>query len=565
MRDLIDKYGVNPLLFSIITLNLALSTPSLWIPYYNVDETTNILFGRLIMEGQLGLHDFLGSAYFLTHYLYALVYNIFPHHTLMAMHIVHALWKSGMIVGLYFAGKAFHNKETGLCAALFYTLCSYSFMSKDFHTPSAESFSLLPAAWAAYFLFTQSAEAGSARVRRLILAGILTAIVALFKAPAGVLLVAGNVYILLQRRRPFASCALYTLAFAAIFLFPILCASDLSSGFASFWTHMRATNATYIEFYRDFSLLYWGIKFALRTCLLLAAWLIPTISCVFAVRAFLEARRTNKALADKLVFLFLWLFLNWLTVAIGKRVFYHYFVFVLAPFSLIAGYGFNRWLETLAAAGKRRKGLIRCAVLLLFVPLAVFSVEGALNYSTSKPPHLDKVTAYVEHNTAPGDHIYAWGAIPQLYTLSNRLPASTYFWTDMLAGTIPGSPAMEYVQATGASLKVGELLQKDFTAQPLQENPPNKDYGLDDLNAIRDSELFTVRELLGLIKDPNWRRVMTDFFRTPPELFIDSSPTNYRGFAYYPIERYELLKRFLHDNYTPETTVADYVIYRLMR
>ena len=59
----------------IVTVHLLLSLPGLWVPYFNIDELTNALYARFINAGMVGLKDFLGSTYLLTHYLYALVYS----------------------------------------------------------------------------------------------------------------------------------------------------------------------------------------------------------------------------------------------------------------------------------------------------------------------------------------------------------------------------------------------------------------------------------------------------------------------------------------------------------
>src|SRR5438105_4733909 len=92
-------------LLMVVLLNLALSFSGLWVPYFNIDEVTNSLFGKMISQGNLGLSDFIGSPYLLTHYFYASLDWLFDSPSLLYIHLFHALWKSFTIGTIYLAGK----------------------------------------------------------------------------------------------------------------------------------------------------------------------------------------------------------------------------------------------------------------------------------------------------------------------------------------------------------------------------------------------------------------------------------------------------------------------------
>ena len=117
-KDWLAKKTVGQRLLLVLMLNLLLSVPSLWIPYYNVDETTNALFGRFIAQGNLDLKYFLGNTYIFTHYLYGGVYGLFGQNSLVAMHAIHAIWKSLTILAMYVAGNRIMGSKAGLWSAL---------------------------------------------------------------------------------------------------------------------------------------------------------------------------------------------------------------------------------------------------------------------------------------------------------------------------------------------------------------------------------------------------------------------------------------------------------------
>lgn len=569
-------------LTGIILLNFLLCLPGLWVPYFNMDEATNATFARFINQGELDLAYYLGDTYILTHFLYAWVYRFFASNSLVAIHVVHALWKSLTILALYWAGREMVSRPVGIWSSFFYCVFSVSFMSKDFHTPSAESFSLLPAVLSAGFAFrAMNPLAGGldfrgppslwltarqllmGRVGCYFLSGIFAALATLFKAPMGVILVALNLLVFLSPRDKLRSFFWLNLGFIVTFFLPVFFVTPLFSGFPLLYSKIRETQVVYIGHFEDMSFLYWGLKFFIRSFIVFLCLLAMVVFAAYNFRDLFSLDEKHKPHWQKIFFLFTWFFLVWISVAIGKRVFYHYFVFTLAPLALLGGMGFVRFCE----AGKNQGILFflrkHIWFFVIFPPVCGF-IDGATNTST-QAPNLAPIISYIQKNTDVDDRIYVWGEVPQVYFLSGRLPASTFFWSHTLAGMHPGSPAMEYVRTTGKNLKLGKLLAKDMRPsqyKAMQVNPLQSEYTL---NAIGEHELFTLDELLTRIDNPYWQRVFSDFFRHPPELFIDTAPTNIRGFGYFPLQKYELLKRFILDNYHLETVVDRMVVYRINR
>lgn len=123
---------------------------------------------------------------------------------------------------------------------------------------------------------------------------------------------------------------------------------------------------------------------------------------------------------------------------------------------------------------------------------------------------------------------------------------------------------MEYIRATGMHLRLRDLLAADFEPRLFKQTKGEGQPVRNQATALTDEELFNVDELLEFIDEPYWKQTMSDFLRRPPRLIIDTSPTNIRGFKHYPIARYELLKRFITDNYEVESIVDGFIVYRLL-
>ncbi len=559
-------------LFLIVCLNLFLCLPGLWVPFYNHDETTNTLYASFVNQGLLGLKDFIGSAYFLTHYLYILVYRFVAPSNFVAMHVIHALWKSLTCLALFWAGKNLDDEKTGLWAALFYCVFSTCFMSKDFHSPGAESLSLLPAALSAGFVFHGIRWQ---RKRDFFLAGCFAGFAYLFKAPMGVTLAAICLTVWVKGENSFRYSLFAVLGFLIVFLSPICFVWPPQEGLRFFIQKISETNSNYIQSYHQISFLYLTLKFLIRTTLVFVASFGMTVFALYALRVVFEYKQSYQQYWQKMFFLFVWFLFLLGVVTLGGRMFYHYFVFLFVPMPLLAASGVKQvdlYLISHPPQGAKdrfKKGGARFLNLvkqhmafLMILPAAIFFLDGAFNYS-SRPEKIDEAVHYIQTHTAQTDRIYVWGYMPQIYFFSQRLPSTVYFWSEFLAGSSPGSPAMEYVRATGDTLNVAAFIRKDFDPKVFASGDPDEFKNGNNPARLSDMDLLTLSEILSRITHSYWKKVFGDFLKHPPELFIDTSPVGSHGFGHYPIKNYELLKRFISDNYNLETVLDGLIIYRL--
>ena len=351
------------------------------------------------------------------------------------------------------------------------------------------------------------------------------------------------------------------LGLAAALLAPILFADSLHEGVLRMIGRIGRTGRFYIGAYEDLPVLYWGFKYLIRTIGFAVA--APTV-WFFAFRTLRRefvARPKDpffKKQRLEILFLFFWLLSNWLIVSIGKRVFFHYFVFLIPPLALLAvPYAMELW-ELLKKSSPFRRSLFIFAF--LFPPIA-WSVEAIYGWTISRPD-FSAVIEHVTKTTLPTDRIYVWGVAPQIYFFSRRDPATTFFFADTLAGTSPGSPGMEQLKANRGKGSLGNILLKDMAPTPEQFGEGVPLTG-DESRQIGEKELLSDDEILESIENPFWRIVLGDFAKNPPVLFLDTAPTGIRSFDKFPIEKYELISRLLKEKYRYEANVSGVMVYRL--
>ncbi|MBI2341089.1 MAG: glycosyltransferase family 39 protein [Deltaproteobacteria bacterium] len=555
-------------LFSLwgpLVLVFLLRLPDFFVPYYNNDELTNSLFANMILDGRMTLLDFLGNTYLLTHYFYAACTALFGRFDLFPIYVVNLLWCLATAGVFYTAGRELTGRrEGGFWAAVFYAIASVSFMSKDYRAVLSESLSLLPLAGAAFFYF---------RAVRLgknvfyLTAGLCIGLAGLFKAPSAIMILALWSSLLFipsgPRLLPFLGSGL---GLAVAVFSQLLFVGSPVEGFNYMAEHVEKVRKYYIGAYENLPVFYWVFKYLLRTCLVAVSCPLVWFCAFRTLRHELAFRGRDPDLFRKkliVLFLFFWFLTSWFAVTIGKRVFYHYFIFTIPPIVLLAVPTILEWTDRLKkrSLAVQRPWRVLLALVLLIPPTG-YAIEAVIGLSPQRP-HLDKVVEEVTATTRPGDRIFVWGSLPQIYFFSRRDPATTFFWSDTLAGMSPGTPAMEYMRATGKRISLPDAAVRDLVAwsfvEPREAHPVNPE----SLRGISENELLSVPEVLEKIENPFWKKAFADFFASPPVLILDASPTGLRGFSSFPLEKYELLKKFVEDNYLYEKTVDGIIFYRL--
>jgi hypothetical protein len=203
--------------------------------------------------------------------------------------------------------------------------------------------------------------------------------------------------------------------------------------------------------------------------------------------------------------LWLWLAVGGLSVVAGFRFFGHYWMQVLPPLVLLAAPLVNRCSRSLR----------RVLGGLVGVTAAVFWVMAWVPNRVHRLPDPAPLVSVVRAETTPSQRVAIWGSFPEVYWESDRLPAGGLILTDFLVGKSAGrieGPATLHDATPGAV----------------------EDY----LDALRAK---------------------------PPELFLDTSTADIRGWGAYPVAVVPALESFLRRNYRIESVVDGVTVYRLDR
>lgn len=198
--------------------------------------------------------------------------------------------------------------------------------------------------------------------------------------------------------------------------------------------------------------------------------------------------------------LWLWLGSGIVAVTLGLRFFEHYFLQLLPPLALMAGAGLvgtsvhqcRRWIA--AAAG---------------VPLILVALGFRPGWFNQEPA-LGTITAAVNSLARPGQPIFVWGQLSELYWLTGRPPASRYILAAFLTGSSGGRQA---------GIATGGV--------------PHA-----------------------------WANLEADFARHPPVVIIDTSPAHFRSFGSYPLQS-SAIWPFIKSHYVVARTVDKMVLYEL--
>lgn len=542
---------LTPLIPVLVLLILRL--PDIFLPYFNIDEVTNHLFANLIVDERMNLYDFLGNTYLATHYIYVLITALFGKNNIAAIHAFHLVWCLLTTLAIYYAGLSFtQKKKGGLWAAFLYVFSSLSFMSKDFRPALSESFSLLPLSLAALAYFSSFRKD---ETRWSFVAGLFAGIAGLFKVPAVIIIFPIWLTILLSEKRRLVHFIFSGLGVSIGLFLPLLFVDNFSTGMGYLFGNLGITKKYYVSTYEELPFLYWFFKYMARTLLIIISF---PLSWYFAYKTVKNKLFSNKnwVYNHEVFFLVIWFVCAWMVVSIGKRIFYHYFIFSLPALCLLAAGSIDVFWDKLHAGWKKKIFLV-----LLILPAFGYTFEGIMGWSTQRK-YFNDVVEYIRSKTVQTDRIYVWGMLPQIYFESGRDPATTFFWSDVLAGFSPGSPAMEYMISEKKPLQMVDSIIKDLHPSYYASIDPTILNKSNSLNRVKDSELFSQKELLDNIENPFWKKVMEDFTKSPPELFLDTSPTGIRGFGNYPAGNYEVFRRYLLLNYVYATTLNDIVIYR---
>ena len=162
----------------------------------------------------------------------------------------------------------------------------------------------------------------------------------------------------------------------------------------------------------------------------------------------------------------------------------------------------------------RKAVRIVATMAVLVIPYIVFFVLHFIEIGEVKAKTLPLrgIAAYVKAHTKASDRIFVWGHDSDIYFFSDRRPASRFIYCSYLTG-------------------IKEGYEKKGQARGNQQ----------DLEA--------------------WVMMRDDFGRHPPQVIVDLSPTDWRGYGAFPISEQLFLANYVDDHYELRKTIHNANIY----
>jgi hypothetical protein len=484
----------------IVLLTVLTRLPALLHPQPIDDEAVYSVVANEIVDGGRPYVDAVERKPPLLFWTYAAVFKAAGKYNWRALHLVALLWTLGTMGGLYVIGKRLFGYETGLIAALLYSIFQ-PWMSWKNLGLNGELLMNLPLVWAWAIGLRRTAS----RTRpELLAAGALLCAAFLLKQPAAIAAIPLGLYLLLptyrasRGLRPGAS--LFHLAmlvagfFGSLALVIIVLWQQGILYDAYYWT-VAAHSVPHV---------FWTTA-AIHTLAFAGICWPLVIGAAMAVR---DHERVWRGVEAERIALLLLVLASAVGVSAGGRFYPHYYIQLVPPLTLLAAPYYARFLSP---SMQPRPWLMSPAVMsswLAFTVVAFFIADWVLLIPERAPSEAGQFL--LKHSTVE-DRIFVWGHQARIYLDARRRPACRYIITFPLTGYIFGDPLP----------------------------------GLDTRNRIMPGAWATLEE---------------DFGKHPPAYIVDVQSGRNRQ---YPVQDFPILARLLAERYLPVARTGEGVIYRL--
>jgi 4-amino-4-deoxy-L-arabinose transferase-like glycosyltransferase len=485
---------------ALVLLTLATRLPLLRLNRPIDDEVVYGVVAQTIVDGGVPYVSAVERKPPLLFYVYAAVLRTFGSYNWRALHLVEIVWILATMGGLYVVGRRLFDADTGLIAALLYSIFqAWSYWNNLAF--NGEVLMNLPIVWAYALGFS---EQDSRRSFNLFIAGGLLAVGFLLKQPAAIAFVPLALHAVSSPQRRTGLSTLNdslgrlsslsigfatALVAAAVWLF-----SRGLLGDAFYWT---ITNHAVPQVYWDK-----GIE----NTLAFTAFCLPITAGAWLSSRDSELWKEKRSERNALIALVV---VSLLGAASSGRFYPHYFIAVIPPCALLAAPWFGRVWR--ARGRERRIGHLTQAWLTATVVVFVVAHGRGL----MRQPAVSEAGQYLLAHSSEQDRIFVWGQTTRIYVDAHRRPASRYIATFPLTGLIFGAP------------------------HPAAGEPP--------------------ANTRGRIVPGAWDNLRKDFAQHEPAYIVDTEAA--QG-ASYPVSDFPALAKLLSEEYEPVAQTTDGVIYK---
>jgi 4-amino-4-deoxy-L-arabinose transferase-like glycosyltransferase len=508
---------------ALILLTIATRLPLLRLTRPIDDEVVYAVVAQRIVEGGQPYLSAVERKPPLLFYVYAATLKVFGPSNWRALHGVEVGWILLTMAGLFVMGRRLFDADTGLIAALFYSIFqAWSYWNNLAF--NGEVLMNLPIVWACAIAVKPRRSQGT---MALLGAGMLLATGFLLKQPAAIAAVPLGLYLLRADRQrcrgrssAFAEASADRRSLGGVWSDPpdetsfrYRSLASLAIGFISVvaavavWLGTRGLLAE--AFYwtitnHDIPRIFWGS--ALGNTIAFVSFCLP-----ITLGAWVSCRRSDiwsEKHAERGL-LVGWAIASGIGAASSGRFYPHYYIAAVPPCALLAAPLFARIWRT-ASTDRWSARLTQAWLVATVAVFAVAHTQGLARHQAET-----KAGRYLREHASADDRIFVWGQATQIYIDAERRPATRYIATFPLTGLIFGAPP-----------------------------PVPGDHALDTRARIVPG---------------SWEKLREDFAAHEPTFVVDAEVGRN---ARYPVQQFPAMDAFLAAAYVPVATTDEGVIYK---
>ena len=484
---------------ALVVLTLLIRLPALLHPEPIDDEAMYSVVANEILAGGHAYTDAVERKPPLIFWTYAAIFGVAGEFNWPALHASAVVWVLLTMAALCVIGRHLFDWETGMIAALLYSIFQPWGTWKNLAF-NGEVLMNLPVVLAWMIAL------GPSRARHrpeLLLAGALLCGAFLLKQPAAIAAVPLPFYFLLRdyrasrRLTPFDSMiqiGLLALGFVGVLALVVgVLYAQGALGEAVYWTIGD----------HDIPQIFWrrGVE---HTLAFAGACLPILLGAAIALR---DDKHWAGKHAERMAIVAL-LVVSAIGTAASGRFYPHYYIQLIPPLALLAAPSFRRlWAGTAAPPTWLLKPSTTWSWLAF--TLVAFSFAHWHGLASQREP--SEAGRYVLGHSSPEDRIFVWGQAAPIYLAAHRRPASRYITSFPLTGYIFGNSAPDV-------------------------------------------------DTRSRIVPGAWADLATDFDRHPPAFIVDAQ--NDPGVRY-RVEDFPLMTRLLAERYHPVARTADGEVYEM--
>ncbi|OQA98557.1 MAG: hypothetical protein BWY23_01012 [Spirochaetes bacterium ADurb.Bin218] len=496
-----------------------LRLPTFYQHIIDIDETVFSEFAKVILSGGLPYVDVVDNKPPLTYFFFAVVYFLTGSYSLIAVHIVTAIWVFVTALFVFFTAKKFAPEKAAFAGTIAFILLMHTYEPKYIST-NGETLINLPLIASCYlFLFYGTNFRG---IILHVISGFLLGLAILTNYKSAVVAILYVIYTLI-----------------AIFFFykgegvkiKQLLIKLFITGVASFVPIIAMSLFFYKKGIFD-DALFWGFLYnfgyiesgtasgSVSKIFFRSIYFVllgfPVWLCIATgfLKEFIKSSRWKEIERERMelfVFFICWLLLSFYAATLGGRGYGHYFIQIVPPLSLLGAFFYEHFAF--------KKFFWLWIALPVFI-LTLSRVDMLKSYELINYPNYrseisyKRVGEFIKNNSSFNDKIYVWGWATPVYYFADRRPASRFIISDFVSGRVFGTD------------NKSDAKRKNFAGK-----------------------------FLPILCD--------DLRKNKPKFIADTSPSGYFGYDRFPISEFIELDEFIKKNYEKFAEIDKIVIYKL--